>query len=57
MSTKARGTTIEKTVETFSRLDIDEKMKAFEQMKDILNQEIEEKVNKLTGFAAKNTTK
>jgi len=47
MSTKAAGTHIDKLIKTFERMDIDEKVKAFESLKEILTTALDERAKDL----------
>lgn len=57
MSVRAKGIFKKKVLETFLKMDIDEQMDTFKEIKEILNQKIQERVDTLVGFAEENKTK
>ncbi len=57
MSTKAKNTTIEKTVSFFEKMDIDEKMKAFTQIREIMEKAIDEQTEAFVKFSESNLKK
>lgn len=47
MSRGAKGTAIEQIAKVFEKIDFDEKVKVFEEIRDYMQQETEKKLNEL----------
>lgn len=60
MSTKSKGTSIEKIIKEFQKSDVDEQVKVYFQLKEYLdkkldeeNQDLEEKINQIQSIKQK----